>query len=89
MLFIASNVLCDQLSCTTHLIAMEEAEVARQQIEEEVRKFSAFTGAQKPAADAIFILVMGMTGAGKSSFVASCTGKQVTVGHTLHSCMYL
>lgn len=67
---------------------MNEIEDARLQIEEDVRKFSAFTGAKKPAANAIFILVMGMTGAGKSSFVASCTGKQVTVGHTLHSCEY-
>lgn len=67
---------------------MEEAEVARRQIEEDARKLFAFTGAQKPADNAIFILVMGMTGAGKSSFVASCTEKQVTVGHTLHSCKY-
>lgn len=64
----------------------EEAEVARRQLEEDARKFFAFTGVQKPAANAIFIPVMGMTGAGKSSFVASCTGKDVTVGHTLHSC---
>lgn len=68
---------------------MEEAEVARQQIEEDARKFFAFTGAQKPAANAIFILIMGITGAGKSNFVASCTGKQVTVGHKLHSCKYI
>ena len=73
----------------TSAIKMEEADVARQQIEEEAKKFYAFTGAQKPAANAIFILVMGMTGAGKSSFVASCTGKQVIVGHTLHSCKYV
>lgn len=65
---------------------MEEAEIARQQIEEDARKFFAFTGARKPEPDAIFILIMGMTGAGKSSFVASCTGRPVTVGHTLHSC---
>lgn len=68
---------------------MEEAEVARRQIEEEARKFFAFTGVQKPAANAIFIPVMGMTGAGKSSFVASCTGREVTVGHTLRSCRCL
>ena len=68
---------------------MEEAEVARRQIEEDAKKFFAFTGAQKPAANALFVLIMGMTGAGKSSFVASCTGKEVTVGHTLHSCRCL
>ena len=65
---------------------MEEAEIARRQLEEDARKFFAFTGVQKPVVNAIFIAVMGMTGAGKSSFVASCTGKEVTVGHTLHSC---
>lgn len=65
---------------------MEEAEIARRQIEEDARKFFAFTGVQKPAANAIFIPVMGMTGAGKSSFVTSCTEKETTVGHTLHSC---
>lgn len=49
---------------------MEEAEFARRQVEEDARKFFAFTGVQKPAVNAIFIPVMGMTGAGKSSFVA-------------------
>ena len=61
---------------------MNEADVARHQIEEDVRKFFAFTGAQRPPDNAVFILVMGMTGAGKSSFVASCTERPVTVGHT-------
>jgi hypothetical protein len=27
-----------------------------------------------------------MTGSGKSTFVAQCTGKNVTVGHGLYSC---
>ncbi|KAL5335573.1 P-loop containing nucleoside triphosphate hydrolase protein [Aspergillus crustosus] len=33
-----------------------------------------------------FILVMGKTGSGKSTFVARCTGKDATIGHGLHSC---
>lgn len=70
-------------------MATEEADIARRQIEADIRKFNVFTGAQKPAANAVFMLVMGMTGAGNSSFVALCTGRQVTVGQTLHSCKWL
>lgn len=49
---------------------MEEVEVARIEIEDNARKPFAFTGAHKPGANDIFILVMGMAGSGKSSFVA-------------------
>ena len=31
------------------------------------------------------VLVLGSTGAGKSSTIAKCTGQQVTVGHGRHS----
>jgi ABC-type multidrug transport system ATPase subunit len=49
--------------------------------------FAAFTGVNKTIQprDRIF-LVMGMTGAGKSTFINRCTGKNVTVGHSLYSC---
>lgn len=65
---------------------MKEADLARRQIEDYAGKFFAITGARKPAANAIFVLVMGMTGAGKSRFVSTCTGKELMVGHTLRSC---
>ncbi|KAH8747508.1 hypothetical protein BGZ57DRAFT_807112, partial [Hyaloscypha finlandica] len=29
---------------------------------------------------------MGVTGAGKSSFISTCSGKSVKIGHNLHSC---
>ncbi len=34
------------------------------------------------------ILVMGCTGSGKSSFIATMTGASVEVGHSLKSCMH-
>lgn len=64
----------------------EEAEIAREHIEEQAEGFRAFTGVQKPPPNAVFLLVMGMTGSGKSSFVSSCTGRDVVVGHGLQSC---
>lgn len=64
----------------------EEIEATRRQIEEDARKFCTFTGATQPPENAIFILVMGMTGAGKSSFISACTGQHVTIGHGLQSC---
>jgi ABC-type uncharacterized transport system ATPase component len=33
-----------------------------------------------------FIAVMGVTGAGKSTFISRCAGQDVTVGHDLTSC---
>lgn len=39
--------------------------------------------------NSVFILVMGTTGAGKSSFVSQCTGKEAKVGHDLVSCEYI
>ena len=35
----------------------------------------------------VYIAVMGVTGAGKSSFISTCTGKPVKIGHDLKSCM--
>ncbi|KAM0256388.1 hypothetical protein ACHAQJ_005039 [Trichoderma viride] len=34
----------------------------------------------------VYIAVMGVTGAGKSSFISMCTGKDVKIGHELKSC---
>ena len=34
----------------------------------------------------VFILVLGTTGAGKSTLIQHCTGKSIVVGHGLHSC---
>ena len=42
--------------------------------------------AVKHSPDDIFIAVMGLTGVGKSTFVAECTGEEGGVGHTLESC---
>ncbi|KAI6597117.1 hypothetical protein MCOR12_005840 [Pyricularia oryzae] len=66
----------------------QDTDTVRQYIEEQAIKFRTFTGIQRPPPNAAFILVMGMTGSGKSSFVASCTGKGVTVGHGLQSCTF-
>lgn len=34
----------------------------------------------------VYIAVMGVTGAGKSSLISLCTGKSVKIGHNLESC---
>ncbi|GAB1313685.1 G domain-containing protein (Fragment) [Madurella fahalii] len=34
----------------------------------------------------VYIAVMGVTGAGKSSFITTCSGKPVKIGHGLESC---
>ncbi|KAL7933672.1 hypothetical protein V8C35DRAFT_327627 [Trichoderma chlorosporum] len=34
----------------------------------------------------VYIAVMGVTGAGKSSFISMCAGKNVKIGHDLKSC---
>ncbi|KAK1688499.1 P-loop containing nucleoside triphosphate hydrolase protein [Colletotrichum godetiae] len=65
---------------------MDDTDVSRQGVEEYVERLLAFTGGKKLPPKTLFILVMGMTGAGKSSFVKACTGKPVTVGHGLDSC---
>lgn len=33
-----------------------------------------------------YVAVMGVTGVGKSSFIATCSGKPVKIGHNLESC---
>ncbi|TDZ13520.1 hypothetical protein C8035_v004521 [Colletotrichum spinosum] len=58
---------------------MEAADIAREELEESARRFLTFTGAMKPSPNALFLLVMGMTGAGKSSFISAYTGKSATI----------
>ncbi|KAL9622433.1 MAG: hypothetical protein Q9160_003278 [Pyrenula sp. 1 TL-2023] len=53
---------------------------------QEVDNFLSFTGAEKPKPNSIFILVMGMTGSGKSTFISRRAGKHVQIGHDLQSC---
>ncbi|KAL2825496.1 P-loop containing nucleoside triphosphate hydrolase protein [Aspergillus cavernicola] len=57
-----------------------------QYLQQQVQNLLAFAGASRSASDAIFIAVMGVTGAGKSTFVSQCTGHDVDVGHGLLSC---
>ncbi|KAJ3579691.1 hypothetical protein NPX13_g868 [Xylaria arbuscula] len=55
-------------------------------LEIEAANFLTFVGAQRPKPDSVFFLVMGMTGSGKSSFIADCTGRDdVDIGHDLSS----
>ena len=43
------------------------------------------TGGQAAPTEDVYIAVMGVTGTGKSSFISTCTGKVVNVGHGLES----
>ncbi|KAL6233248.1 P-loop containing nucleoside triphosphate hydrolase protein [Aspergillus navahoensis] len=57
-----------------------------QRLEQQVQNLLAFAGASSSASNSVFIAVMGVTGAGKSTFVSQCTGQDVDVGHGLLSC---
>ena len=37
----------------------------------------------------VYVAVMGITGAGKSTFIETLTGKKINIGHGLFSCKYL
>lgn len=39
-----------------------------------------------PKKDDVFIAIMGVTGAGKSTFISHCTEQEVQVGHSLQAC---
>ncbi|KAH7010113.1 P-loop containing nucleoside triphosphate hydrolase protein, partial [Ilyonectria destructans] len=65
---------------------MDDLDLAAESLADKVQRFSAFIGVTKPTPRDKFFLVMGMTGSGKSTFVARCTGHAVTVGHGLYSC---
>ncbi|KAL3460408.1 hypothetical protein BJX64DRAFT_290397 [Aspergillus heterothallicus] len=54
--------------------------------EEQVRNILKFTGATRPEPEAVFILVLGETGSGKTTFVSECSGKSLEIGHDLSSC---
>ncbi|KAF5569265.1 GTP binding domain-containing protein [Fusarium pseudoanthophilum] len=53
---------------------------------DQAESFKSFLGLSQPEPGDKFFLVMSLTGAGKSTFVANCTGHAVTIGHGLYSC---
>ncbi|TPX06853.1 uncharacterized protein E0L32_002349 [Thyridium curvatum] len=48
--------------------------------------YDLFFDGVEPSADDVIIAVMGMTGAGKSSFISLCSDKKPPIGHDLNSC---
>lgn len=48
----------------------------------------AFRDGYEPKPSDVFIAVMGVTGAGKSTFISKCTEKEVRIGHNLQACEY-
>lgn len=46
----------------------------------------AFRDDNEPKPTDVFIAVMGVTGAGKSTFISKCTEKEVRIGHNLQAC---
>lgn len=65
---------------------MSDIELDAATLADKAQQFSAFIGVTKPDPRDIFILVIGRTGSGKSTFISRCTGKDAQVGHGLHSC---
>ncbi|KAF5548266.1 GTP binding domain-containing protein [Fusarium mexicanum] len=53
---------------------------------DQAESFKTFLGLNQPEPGDRFFLVIGLTGAGKSTFVSNCTGHDVTIGHGLYSC---
>ncbi|KAL6858334.1 hypothetical protein ACO1O0_005795 [Amphichorda felina] len=43
----------------------------------------------QPRPEDVIVLIMGMTGSGKSTFISLCTGEDVPVGHSLEACKFL
>ncbi|KAJ5690368.1 hypothetical protein N7462_004760 [Penicillium macrosclerotiorum] len=62
---------------------MSQAEAG---LSQQIKNLLAFAGGSGTPSDAIFIAVMGVTGAGKSTLISQCTGQNVDVGHDLVSC---
>ncbi|KAL3451859.1 hypothetical protein BJX65DRAFT_303579 [Aspergillus insuetus] len=54
--------------------------------EEQVSNILKFTGATRPESNAVFILVLGATGSGQTTFVSKCSGRTLEIGHDLLSC---
>ncbi|KAM0719947.1 hypothetical protein Q7P37_004082 [Cladosporium fusiforme] len=46
----------------------------------------AFRDGYEPEEGDVFIGVLGVTGAGKSTFISKCTDKEVSIGHNLQAC---
>jgi flagellar biosynthesis GTPase FlhF len=46
----------------------------------------AFRDGYEPATGDVFIAILGVTGAGKSTFISKCSEKQVAIGHNLQAC---
>lgn len=65
---------------------MSDTELAAEILADQAQQFSAFMGVTKPEPSDIFVLVMGRTGSGKSTFISRCTGKPAVVVHGLNSC---
>ncbi|KAF4337930.1 GTP binding domain protein [Fusarium beomiforme] len=56
---------------------------------DQAESFRTFLGLNRPEPGDKFFLVNGLTGAGKSTFIANCTGHSVVAGHGLYSSTYL
>jgi hypothetical protein len=67
-------------------LTMDVLNLSAEQLVDQALRFSAITGLTRSSAEDRFFLVMGKTGSGKSTFIARCTGQDVTVGHGLYSC---
>lgn len=65
---------------------MDDTEVDAEALADKAQRFLAFIGVTKPDPMDIFILVLGKTGSGKSTFISRCTGKDAAIGHGLNSC---
>lgn len=68
---------------------MDILTTSAQQLIDQACRFSTFTGLTRSQPQDRFFLVMGKTGSGKSTFVARCSGRDVTIGHGLYSCTSL
>lgn len=66
--------------------AMDQHSPTVEALIEQAEAFRTFIGLTKPRPTDRFFLVTGMTGAGKSSFISSCTGLNTVVSHGLYSC---
>ncbi|KAL1590965.1 hypothetical protein WHR41_00395 [Cladosporium halotolerans] len=59
----------------------EKTQEPKQQVDQR-----AFRDGYEPAEGDVFIAVLGVTGAGKSTFISKCTEKEVSIGHNLQAC---
>lgn len=67
---------------------MENTGVSTAEWEARGEQVLAFLGTRQLRMDDRFILVMGMTGSGKSTFISQYTNKDVSIGHGLYSCKF-